>query len=1159
MQPSPHFDHADLDLWRDIIKLADILTVEFSLQSLLIYLDQLFSHEYHAKFSLWLISDTFDSSIDLSTINGDVLRGELSPLMDAALKNKRPKFTHILLGSDGVDTPNIIAIPLLMREEELGVIELEAYPDSTFTAIEIMSVITIVSLFSIGLHHLKRSTHRQFLQICLDERIAVEGISKSILSNLDRESLFNNLLSQMDQQYKHAQVNLYLFRSNERNRIKQIGITSSGIYPEMDYYLMQDNGPVSWAILNKMPVICNRGEYIPDISAQVTISDRAATCVIPLLIGPELIGAIEICSNSIDVFGPEMIAGLHSLGQNISLAIRNANIYRSEIMKINISDRLQEAIGLISAELSVNDVLQILMDELEDIFVWDSASIWLFENSNDDAEIAQYTSDLRLAAYRIRDGIKKRDQQTPSGNNNERLNHSVEITLGEGEITSLYPWLSTIITSRTPKIRNKGDSYEPLGELLGYNKDYSAIGASFSNNGIPGGILLLTHSLSNLYDDDTKLGISSFVKYATIAIANSKLYTAAHDQAWVSTVLLQVAEATQSITNLKELLDTVTGMLPSLLSVQACTIFLWDSSIEGFIPSATFGLNEEQTARINALVVFPGDIQAFDDLISSSQPVIINSDSAPEEIVTQVFTDYDLQNDLLILFPLVSQNHLCGALLIDFSNSSLEKDSPQEIWDEKYTLVEGIARQAATAIENLQLIKAQEEEAYTSIALLQVAQAIVSFNQLDEILSSIVRITPILVGVKRCIMYLWDSKDRIFRLSQHFGFSKSDLALLGEVIKANEFPFIETIQKEKQILFHPLDADDSPHDWLDFPLDNFYKVESKISDTDEEISIKLDSKWLIKRERLLFGFPLAVKDEILGVMLIEEEDSSKGVPAVHIREKRIEIVNGITQQAAIAIKNELLQQEAVKSERMERELQLAREIQATFLPDNIPVISGWEIDARWQPARQVAGDFYDIIRLNDDQIGFVIADVADKGMPAALFMILIRTLIRSAAKEELSPASVLRQVNELLIPDSKHGMFVTVFYAVFSISSGKFVYANAGHNPPVLKQFSQENLVELSRTTIALGIFEGIEVDERELILSPGDLVFFYTDGITEAFSSQDEMYGKDRLFNLLSGDNLSSSKELLDKVEDAVSKFIEGTDLSDDMTLAVIRRLPNF
>lgn len=326
---------------------------------------------------------------------------------------------------------------------------------------------------------------------------------------------------------------------------------------------------------------------------------------------------------------------------------------------------------------------------------------------------------------------------------------------------------------------------------------------------------------------------------------------------------------------------------------------------------------------------------------------------------------------------------------------------------------------------------------------------------------------------------------------------------------------------------------------------------------DDEISIKLDSKSLKNRDRLLIGFPLSMKGEVLEVMLIEEEDPIMGSPSIHLRERRIEIVKGITQQAAIAIKNELLQQDAVKSERMERDLQLARESQTTFLPDKLPDLPSWDISARWKPARQVAGDFYDILILEDDQIGFVIADVADKGMPAALFMTLIRTLIRAAAKEKKSPASVLKQVNDLLIPDSKHSMFVTVFYAVFSLKSGKRVYANAGHNPPLIKRVKQDDMIELTRTTIALGLFEDIVVGERELIINPGAWILLYTDGVTEAFSAKEEIFGTRRLFNLLENYRFISSNDLLDKIVGSVDDFIKGIDLSDDVTLAAIYRKP--
>jgi serine phosphatase RsbU (regulator of sigma subunit) len=289
-------------------------------------------------------------------------------------------------------------------------------------------------------------------------------------------------------------------------------------------------------------------------------------------------------------------------------------------------------------------------------------------------------------------------------------------------------------------------------------------------------------------------------------------------------------------------------------------------------------------------------------------------------------------------------------------------------------------------------------------------------------------------------------------------------------------------------------------------------------------------------------------------MLIEEEDPIRGATSPHIREKRIEIIKGITQQAALAIKNDLLLRDALRSEKIEREFQLAREIQQAFLPDSIPYIPGWDIDVRWQPARQVGGDFYDLLYLDDTHLGIVIADVADKGMPAALFMTLIRTLIRSAAKEITSPAGVLKQVNELLFQDAKSGMFVTVFYGVFDIKSGRVIYANAGHNPPIRKTNQSSRLDELTRTSMALGLFYDIEVDERELFLLKDDLLLLYTDGITEAFSETEEMFGTQRLFDILY-ESYPTSKQVLDVIESAVNAFIGRAEISDDLTLVAIYR----
>jgi sigma-B regulation protein RsbU (phosphoserine phosphatase) len=972
----------------------------------------------------------------------------------------------------------------------------------------------------------------------------VEEISRSVLSNLDRDSLINSILTLLHQIFNFSKVNIFTAHGSNYQFMRKIGISEFGLDPETDYYFENDNNPVGWCVAHHEFI------NIDDISASSQFpatgfdDNTRSELLLPLIQGDLFLGVLELCANTKSAFVPETVQAFKLLADRIAIALRNANLYRSEQISRLAAERLQDAIGIISIDSSLDDIFSRIISELESFFPSDGVAIWTSDSFSMEIGIEKSIASYHLAAVRLKNpSLMKLFEQ-----------YLIDPTAAD-ELMTRYPWMDKVIKMKLPLVRSQACDYEPLGALLGFGDQYSAIAAPLTIHSQNIGIISCAHHLPDQYDGESISLLKVCTSYIAMAIENYRLYDAAHAQAWVSTVILQVAEATQSITNLDDLLDTVVKIMPDLIGVDALSVFLWDSSTESFQYKASNGFDEEQTTRLKAWDLTSATIMAFDILKGTRSPVILDINTIQPEVAAAIFPYYDLEKDLLILFPLVAQNSLGGAILVDFINSELDVGSPQAVWDEKYTLIQGAVHQVAIAIENLQLIKSQEEEAYISVALLQVAQAVVSLSDLEEILATIVRITPILVGIKRCIIYIWDEKTQSFHQSQYFGFSKNDLELMGQVIKAHEFPLLKEIQKQGMIIYYPLSSEDTPASWNEISSIDYHVLERMTNDTDEDIPIKFDKNSFTGMERLLIGFPLSVKTKTLGVMLIEEEHPLRGYPSANIREKRIQIVNGITQQAAIAIQNELLQQEAVNSERMERELQLAREIQAAFLPDKIPDLPGWDIDARWQPAREVGGDFYDIIMLGDHKIGFVIADVADKGMPAALFMTLIRTLIRAAAKDKPSPAAVVKQVNELLIPDSKHGMFVTVFYGVISLNTGSLVYANAGHNPPIMVHHNNRALIELPRTTMALGIFEDIEVEEREVLLNPGDWIFLYTDGISEAFSPRGEMFGVQRLQNLLSKTEFSSSQRVADLVIDAVHTFIHGVDLSDDITLGVIGR----
>jgi serine phosphatase RsbU (regulator of sigma subunit) len=306
---------------------------------------------------------------------------------------------------------------------------------------------------------------------------------------------------------------------------------------------------------------------------------------------------------------------------------------------------------------------------------------------------------------------------------------------------------------------------------------------------------------------------------------------------------------------------------------------------------------------------------------------------------------------------------------------------------------------------------------------------------------------------------------------------------------------------------------------------------------------------MLEGERLLVAIPLAIKAEHFGVLLLEEAPGGR-----RFRARRLEIINGIAQQAALAIQSDRLQGEMVVRERLETEVNLARQIQRAFIPQSLPELKGWQLAGRWETARQVGGDFYDVITLPGRKVGLFIGDVADKGMPAALFMALTMTLVRAAVMRTNSPAEALQQVNDLLIPDTSLGMFVTAAYGVLDLDTYEFTYANAGHNPPVWMR--RDGRIELlTRTGIALGIIEAGAISERTIRLAEGESVLLYTDGITEAFSPSGDMFGDQRLLDALRRAAGRNATGMLDLVEAEVKDFMGSLPLSDDMTMLLVKR----
>lgn len=255
------------------------------------------------------------------------------------------------------------------------------------------------------------------------------------------------------------------------------------------------------------------------------------------------------------------------------------------------------------------------------------------------------------------------------------------------------------------------------------------------------------------------------------------------------------------------------------------------------------------------------------------------------------------------------------------------------------------------------------------------------------------------------------------------------------------------------------------------------------------------------------------------------------------------------------------QEEHTQLEAIQYDLNVAREIQQSILPKHFPPFpqyTQFEIYATMEAAKAVGGDFYDFFLIDDNHLGFVVADVSDKGVPAAIFMAISRTVIRATAMRQLSPAVCLRESNELLCRESVNNMFVTVFYAILSIHTGEIVYCNGGHNRPILIQ--QGGKVSMLPLTggMALGVVPEAAYVEKTMKLSPGNSLFLYTDGINEAMDTGNNLYGDSRLVETCGKMNGQSPRQMVETMAASVAGFVNGAQPSDDITMLALAYIGN-
>jgi len=477
----------------------------------------------------------------------------------------------------------------------------------------------------------------------------------------------------------------------------------------------------------------------------------------------------------------------------------------------------------------------------------------------------------------------------------------------------------------------------------------------------------------------------------------------------------------------------------------------------------------------------------------------------------------DLRLKSVLCVPLQCKGELRGVIYVE------NRIQGGIFTDQDTELLTAIAANASVALENLQLFQDLQEQIHTLNLLYEISSDLTSQLDLGQILTATLQRVQAALGAPAASLLTVEGDQLVFKVA---------LGEVAEEIKPFSIPIDQGIAG-----------------WV---VRNAQGIIVNDVQNDPRFYSQTDSKSGFVTLNLIAA-PLLVKERAIGVI---ELFNKKG----GFSDADLVLLSAIASSASIAIDNARLYQEAVEKGRLERELQMAFNVQKGLLPDASPKISGWAFAANWVPAREVSGDFYDFIPLNtdpDSALGLVIADVTDKGMPAALFMAYTRSILRANLHQIDTPSEAITRANRLTCHESTHGLYVTLFYGQLDTKTGELLYVNAGHNPPLLYTASTRKLTRLMPTGIPLGVVEDFEYKQESVTLAPGDFIFCYTDGITEPINPDNVEFGLERLENVILDNRYAFPQKLADTVDQAVTHFTQSEELFDDKTILVLKRIP--
>jgi len=1017
----------------------------------------------------------------------------------------------------GLQPKSAVFIPMLVGEEATGVISLQNNDqENAFTEADVRLLTTLSSSMSVALENARLFDETQHLLKQTQQRNAelaiINSVQAGLASHLDIKGIYELVGDKIREIFDANTVLLATFDLQKNLMFRHYVIERSERYqvdptpiPAIWDQFIQQGQ--STLINNNLPEFIQRID--PAFEALVGEIPKCALSV-PLRIQGEIRGVISLQNvDRENAFSESEMRLLETLANSLSVALENARLFdETERLLKETEHRAQElaTINTVSAALAGELDLSTLIE----LVGQQVRSVF----QADIAFVALLDREKSIISFPYQYGQQLEPMQ-----------------LGQG-------LTSRIIQSGQPLLINEdlaGQRQRLKVKLIG-KRARSFLGVPIFVAGEAIGIVSVqsTKQEGRFTENDQRL-LSTIAANVGIAFQNARLFhetqrlfqaeRQAHEQA---ETLRSVAQALNRSLSLTEVFQLVLTEIQKVIPYDSAGIYRVHGHRRVFVAGRGFANLEE---LIGLSFKFNPREDEIGYLISRSlQPLIL--DDAPEKYPQYFSTGTHAATKIrsYMAVPIVLNQKLIGMITLD-------REEPGFYTHEHAGLAMAFSAQAATAINNAQLFdEAQQRNA--ELAIINSVQAGLA-SQLDiqgiyELVGDKIRE---IFDANTVALATFDLQKGL--MHRHYIFERGvryyvDPTPLTDIWK-------RFIQRGQSALINK----------------NFLKLMRRI---EPEYRVTVGEV-----PKSILSVPLRLQGETLGVISLQNVDRENAFSQSDMR-----LLETLANSMSVALENaRLWEQEKMYRKALQRELEIGREIQTGFLPQELPVVKGWEIAASLMPAREVAGDFYDAFELPDGNIGLVIADVCDKGVGAALFMTLFRSLIRVTSTQETfehtrdtsAPCCIADRLRHAITLTNTYiaethgdsGMFATLFFGILDPHTGSLTYINGGHEPPRIVRSGKVSEL-LRKTGPAVGAVPDGRFETVAMQLNPGDMLFAFTDGAAEAKDLHGEFFGHERLLAILRGYR-NSSHELVKAIEAELHQYMDGATQFDDITLLAVRR----